>query len=41
MDFKSGQWVAMEELMFWLNTLEDKVIPKTWVYEFAMKYRPK
>lgn len=40
-DYRSGAWACAEALMNWLNTLESLSIPKTEIYEWAMKYRPK
>lgn len=39
-DYQNGGWECAEALMGWLNTLELFVIPKTEIYEWAMKYRP-
>lgn len=38
--FVSGQWRALNDVLAYLNTLEDKVVRKSDVFRFVMDMRP-
>jgi hypothetical protein len=39
-DFERGQWRALNDVLGYLNTLEDKMVDKTEIYKAVMAMKP-
>lgn len=40
-EYERGQWECAEQLMHWLNEQDERLLPKSFIYGWAMRFRPK